>query len=207
MTGCKVYAIMRRVFRVFVLGVVSKHGGSGRVVYCYARALLDIVADSADRVCDEVEQLAAAFSDGGVHSFFANPVIDKGGKIEAVRAMGKSCRLNEGLVNCVCAIVSDGRFTLLLDVFKEFVALVQRMQGKFKLEVTTASVPSSAEQERILKIVASECNGEPGVVVWKVDPEVLGGFVAKAGSLLIDASFSGHLRELERISRNAIYGV
>ncbi|MGN7661782.1 MAG: ATP synthase delta subunit family protein [Anaplasma sp.] len=186
---------------------MSRHGGSGRVVYCYSRALLDVVADSADRVCEEVEQLTAVFSDRGIRLFFASRVVDKDSKMEAVRAMGRSCRLNRGLVGCICAIVSDGRFALLLYVFEEFVALVQRVQGKFKLEVTTASVPSSAEQERILKIVASECSGEPGAVVWKVDPEVLGGFVAKAGFLLIDASFSGHLRELERIGRNAIYGV
>ncbi|MCU7611111.1 ATP synthase F1 subunit delta [Anaplasma capra] len=185
---------------------MSKRGG-GRVVYCYARALLDVAAGSEDSVCAGIELVHdVLIADADVRAFFSNPVTSKASKIEVLRALVGSCKLSRALVGLICVVVEDGRFDLLSDVFEEFFALLRRARGRCKLEITTAAPVSAAEEKKILGIVRSEC-GEPETVTKRVDPTVLGGFVAKAGSLVIDASFSGHLRELEKVSKSVICGV
>ncbi len=185
---------------------MRKHG-NGRVAYCYARALLDIVVDSADSICEEIKLVRAALTaDGEVRAFFANPVTPKENKIAVLQALGKSCKLSRTLVGFVCVVVKDGKFGLLSDMFEEFFVLLMHARGQFALEITTASPVSAAEEKRILSIVKSEY-GEPATVTKRVDPAILGGFIAKADSLVIDASFAGHLRELERVSRSVVCGV
>ncbi|WP_041651372.1 ATP synthase F1 subunit delta [Anaplasma centrale] len=188
------------------LGVVKKRG-NGRVAYCYARALLDVVMDSADGICGEIRLVEDALTaDGEVRAFFSNPVTPKENKIGVLRALGESCKLSQPLVGFLCVVVGDGKFDLLSDMFAEFFVLLMRARGQFALEITTASQASAAEEERILNIVKSEY-GEPATVTKRVDPAILGGFVAKMDSLVIDASFSGYLRELENVSRGVVCGV
>ena len=185
---------------------MRKHG-SGRVAYCYARALLDMVVDSADSICEEIRVVRDALAaDDGVRAFFASPVTPKEHKVEVLQALGESCKLNRALVGFMCVVVRDSKFYLLPDMFEEFSVLLMRARGQFALEMTTASPTSAVEEKKILSIVKSEY-GEPATVTKRVDPAILGGFVAKMDSLVIDASFSGHLRELERVSRSVVCGV
>lgn len=62
-------------------------------------------------------------------------------------------------------------------------------------EVTSALPLTSAEQETVKKDVASKLGGSPSVV-FKVDPNILGGLVVRVGDKVLDGSVAGKLEGL-----------
>jgi F-type H+-transporting ATPase subunit b len=62
-------------------------------------------------------------------------------------------------------------------------------------EVTSALPLTPAEQETVKKDVASKLGGSPSVV-FKVDPNILGGLVVRVGDKVLDGSVAGKLEGL-----------
>ena len=62
-------------------------------------------------------------------------------------------------------------------------------------EVTSALPLTSAEQETVKKDVAAKLGGAPSVV-FKVDPNILGGLVVRVGDKILDGSVAGKLEGL-----------
>jgi F-type H+-transporting ATPase subunit b len=62
-------------------------------------------------------------------------------------------------------------------------------------EVTSALPLTAAEQETVKKDVAAKLGGAPSVV-FKVDPNILGGLVVRVGDKILDGSVAGKLEGL-----------
>ncbi|MDB1135630.1 ATP synthase F1 subunit delta [Candidatus Anaplasma sp. TIGMIC] len=182
------------------------HRGGGRAAYAYARVLLDLSRDKADSISAEIRAMSQVFEEADVCRFFASPVVSVEDKVSILKDMGRRCALDGILVNFMCVAVADGMSSVLCDIFEEFFALLRRARGMFRLEITTAVPMSKKEEKKILDVVLSKY-GKPEAITKRVDPEILGGFVAKGDSFVIDASYVGKLRELSKVFREAIIGI
>jgi F-type H+-transporting ATPase subunit delta len=79
----------------------------------------------------------------------------------------------------------------------EFVAIVDREQGRLKVELTTAYELDDKEADAIVAKI-EKSSGRTVEATRSVDPDLIGGMILQAGSLRVDASVRGRLDRLRR---------
>ncbi|KJV68573.1 ATP synthase delta (OSCP) subunit [Anaplasma phagocytophilum str. CR1007] len=187
------------------MGVVRQQV-KGRAEYVYARVLVDLVKDNSEEVSAGIRSLLCACEDRDVRAFFVDPTVPFGVKVAALRDVQKACALDDTLVSFVCVVVEDGLFASLGGIFEKFFALLRRKLGKFNLEIISAAPLTEKEESKILRMLRAQY-GDPEAIIRRTDPGILGGFVAKGDTFTVDASYVGQLRELTRISKEAVFSI
>jgi len=100
-------------------------------------------------------------------------------------------------MNLVYFLVAKNRLRILEDLVVEYRRLVNAYYGRETAEVVAAVPLSNEEKERIEKRLAT-ITGKEVVLSLKVDPNIMGGLVAKVGDKLIDGSVRTSLQDLRR---------
>ena len=175
-------------------------------MYGYARVLVDMVMDGSDGMPEEVRVLSEVFCEEGVREFFANPGVSLEAKVEVLERVKTACGFSDMLIRFACVVISDELFPVIGEIFDKFFVMLRKKRGMYNLEVVTA-VPLSPREEKEILCMLQERYGTPELVAKRVDPEILGGFIAKGDSFVVDASYSGHLWSLHRICREAILNI
>ena len=100
-------------------------------------------------------------------------------------------------------LASKGRAGQLRPIAEEFEAIVDREQGRLKVELTTAYALADDEARAIVAKI-EQSSGRTVEASRSVDPDLIGGMILQAGSLRVDASVRGRLDRLRRelVTRN-----
>ncbi len=98
--------------------------------------------------------------------------------------------------NLVYILTSQGQFKLLQQVAEIFQGLVDELRGVTKAEITTAVPISAAEKESLVKRLSSII-GRQVVIDERVDPNIIGGVIARVGGKIIDGSTRTKLEALK----------
>ena len=97
-------------------------------------------------------------------------------------------------------LVARGLVDAIPEACSEYIEMQDQMEGRQRVEVTTAVRLESAEVERITEFVANLI-GREVVVTPRVDEEILGGLVIQIGDRLLDGSARARLDGLrERLN-------
>lgn len=125
-----------------------------------------------------------------------------GRKVEAMRQA-----LGDGVPPLVFGflgvVARKGREGMLLEMIEQFQVEADRLRNVVRVEVETA-VPLSAEEERMLSERLREYLQARGVrLSVRVNPELIGGLVVRAGDLRLDGSLSRQLSRLHEALRTA----
>lgn len=173
---------------------MARKGGSARR---YADALFAIAAerDSIDALAAELDRIAAAARDRQAMRVLAGPGLTLQRKREIVDALaGPLSRETGALVNL---LLERNRAALLPKLAEAFAVRVRERRGVELAEVTTAVALPEPEQQAVATWLAAYL-GKQVEVEARVDPEIIGGVVARVGDQLIDASVRGRLETLKR---------
>jgi F-type H+-transporting ATPase subunit delta len=98
-------------------------------------------------------------------------------------------------MNLVYFLVAKNRLRIVENLVLEYRHLANAYYGRETAEVVTAIPLSSKEKERIEKGLATLTDKEV-VIIAQVNPDIMGGLVAKVGDKLIDGSVRTKLQEL-----------
>lgn len=180
--------------------------GSEHAVYAYARVLVDMVEKGSATIPEEVGVLSEVFGAEDVNAFFANPGISLESKVTLLEHVGGVCGFSNALIRFACVVISEGLFLVIGDIFDKFVIMLRKRRGMYNLEVISAVPLTQREERNILDTLIAQY-GTPELVTKRVDPGILGGYIAKGDSFVVDASYEGRLRELHRIGREAILNI
>lgn len=115
-------------------------------------------------------------------------------KVQLIREVLKG--VNPLVQNLVCLLVSRRRLSLISDIRREYVRLVDAYHGRERVEVVSA-VPLDADEEKKVTRLLQGIVGREVVLESRVDPETLGGLVIRVGDKLIDGSVRGRLEGLK----------
>ena len=108
--------------------------------------------------------------------------------------------VNPMVRNMVSLLVARGLVDAIPDACEEYAQLLDRQEGRQRVEVTTAVPLEPPEVERITGFI-SGLIGREVVVTARVDEEILGGLVIQIGDRLLDGSARARLDGLrERLS-------
>ena len=170
----------------------------------YARALYEAAHDQGrvDVVRDQLAELAAALeTTPELEAFLANPQLDPGAKASVLEEVTTGA--DPVVRNFLRVVASKGRAGQLRAIAEEFDAIVDREQGRLKVELTTAYELSEDEARAIVSKI-EQASGQTVEATRTVDPDLIGGMILQAGSLRVDASVRGRLDRLRRdlVTRN-----
>ena len=108
--------------------------------------------------------------------------------------------VNPMVRNMVNLLVARGLVDAVPEACEEYSELLDRQEGRQRVEVTTAVPLEDSEVERITNFI-SGLIGREVVVTARVDEEILGGLVIQIGDRLLDGSARARLEGLrERLA-------
>ena len=168
------------------------------VASMYAQALHEAAKERGrvKQVRKDLADFAAAAREvPELRELLRNPQVDPRAKAAALGDLLK--KADELVRNFLLLLAEKGRSAELDEIAREFERLVEAEEGVVRLELTTAYELSDKEAHALVKGIEKE-SGRPIVASRRVDPDLIGGIVVKAGSLRVDSSIRGRLERLRR---------
>jgi F-type H+-transporting ATPase subunit delta len=150
---------------------------------------LEPVSDDLHVFVEAVEQIRE------LRALLESPEVDSGEKTETLRVILGDA--DELVRNFVLLLVEKGRTHELDEIVREFDALMAVEEGILDVELTTAVELSDDEAKKLLGQI-EQVSGRRLRATRAVDPNLIGGFVLRAGSRRADASVRGRLDGLRR---------
>jgi F-type H+-transporting ATPase subunit delta len=169
----------------------------------YANALADVVTagKSTLRPEEALAQLRAfqalLESSGELHNALLTPAVAASRKKAVVSRLGEKLGISRIARNFLFVLLDHRRIAALPEVIHSFETIVDERLGFARAEVQSARELSEslrgslgAELERL--------TGKRVRARFAVEPDLVGGVVARIGSTVYDGSVRGQLRSLER---------
>jgi F-type H+-transporting ATPase subunit delta len=163
----------------------------------HAQAVFQIALEEKqlDRWLTDVERIAAVLGDAEIAAVLANPKVSPEKKKDLLdRGLAG---ISPTAMNLAQLLVARNRLHLVQSLAVEYKRLMNAYGGVELAEVTTAIPISDQDGERVGKGLAA-ISGKRVTLELDVDPGILGGFVARLGDKLIDASALTRLQELRK---------
>lgn len=162
----------------------------------YAKAMMDIVKSPQDgrKLHDELLGFERARSSSReLAELFATPAIDAEKKVAVARAIATRIELSELSSKLVDVLVRHHRINQLSSVLEAWKAMLDTAMGVSVAEVRSAQDLSETEQGELRRTLEVKFDRKIELQL-NTDPSLLGGFVAKVGSEVYDASVKGQLQ-------------
>jgi len=164
----------------------------------YARALFDVSLKEADpqQVSLELEAFAELVrTNAELGRVLTNPAVPAPRKRAAVAALVERMAPSAVVSKLLVLLAERDRLALVADVAASFRERLFDHQQVVRAEVTSA-VPLPDEAVARLQASLARATGRDVLMDTKVDASILGGVVAKVGSVVFDGSVT---RQLERM--------
>jgi F-type H+-transporting ATPase subunit delta len=173
----------------------------------YARAVLDVaIKEQADleQIERELTEFAALLdAQPLLKKVLLNPAVPVPRKRAAMAALLERASLTP-IVSKLLALLADrDRLILVPDVVGAYRDRLADYRKVVRAEVTTAT-PLTPERARQIQKSLAEVTGRTVMLQTRVDPTIVGGLVAKVGSVVYDASVT---RQLEKLKQRLVESV
>jgi F-type H+-transporting ATPase subunit delta len=163
----------------------------------YARAIMDTVKspEKAAAIRDEMTAFEKVRqSSGDLQQMYANPGIDFDSKHKVTAAIATHLGMSELAVRLLDVLIQNRRINDLAAIVAGLATMIREATGTVAAEVRSASELSAKEQGDLRAMLERKVGANVDIDVT-VDPDLIGGFVAKIGSEVYDASVSGKIEK------------
>ena len=165
----------------------------------YALAAFELAKEQKDlaKWSDMLEFAAQVASDELMQDYMHNPAVDQDTLAKLVIDICGD-QLNELGKNFIKVLVANKRLEMLPEIVTLYNQHRAEAERTVEAEVISA-FPLSANQKESLIAGLKKRLGREVNLVAKVDENLLGGAIVRAGDLVIDGSASGHLSKLATV--------
>jgi F-type H+-transporting ATPase subunit delta len=164
----------------------------------YAEALLQVVNenDQTEEMVKEVKQLLTVIHDAPeLGKTLSSPVLETETKKKIIIEIF-SGKINSSLLNFLKLLADRQRIGILTSILDRFLE-IYRENSNIALATVTSAVELTDDQKSLItKKIINIAGTEKLELVTKIDPSLIGGFVASVGSKVIDASLASQIRKL-----------
>ena len=163
----------------------------------YARAIMDVVGstDKANALRMELARFdVARKSAGDLQEMYANPGIEHETKWKVTQAISKRLDLSAMALKVIDVLIRNHRINDLDSIVEAVAEMVRQATGAVAVEVRAAHRLSDAELSELRKALEKKVGRKVELSVT-TDPELIGGFVARIGSEVYDASVVGKIEK------------
>jgi F-type H+-transporting ATPase subunit delta len=176
----------------------------GSVARRYAKALfsLGVDAGSYDRFGQELEDLVRVYEiSADLRLALENPVIKPAEKQAILRAVLPRVAPSPLVQRFALLLLERGRFTILRAIARAYRELADARAGQVRAKVTAAEALGPADLDRVRRALEKR-TGRKVIIESSVDPQLIGGIVARVGDLVLDGSVRTQLDEMRRRLQN-----
>lgn len=164
----------------------------------YADALLQVgeSREESDALADEAKALLSAWkSSQELQDAMRSPVLSVEGKKKALNSLFSES-ISPAMLNLLKLLADRQRIGMLDAVLERFLELYRELRGITLAYVTSATALSEEQQDKLTEKVKTVAGTTAVDIDLSVDPALIGGFVVRLGSQVIDASLRGQVRRL-----------
>jgi len=170
----------------------------------YAKALLAVAREggTVEAVGRDLDAFVDVFAgQTALQGVLLRPWIKPAEREAVAREVAKAAGLGKLVQDFVSLVAARGRADHLREMAAAYRTLVDEASGRVTGEVRTA-VPMTDDEKRRLAQRLGQKLGKQVALEEIVDRSLLGGFIARVGSFVLDGSLDGQLRHLhERLAR------
>ena len=169
----------------------------------YAQALFALAEESGatQEWLEEIERIRSVLEEATARLYFLSPRVRTQEKLEMVSTVTQET--HPMLRNLIGLLVSRQGLGLLSEISDAYKRLLDENMGRVMASITTATLLSPTQRQRLSKSLGSAL-GKEVVVETQEDYEVIGGMVVKVDDRIIDGSVRARLSSLRKsLSRGA----
>ena len=171
------------------------------VARSYAKALFELARErnQLEVIGRELGVIAEQFaSEPELRAFFARPWVATSAKRSAATEIGTRLQVSALARDFLALVAAQGRVDHLPAIVTAYEELHDNAEGRVRARVRTATPFSEAERTALAGRLGRVLGGKRVILEEVADRELLGGFVAEVGSLLVDGSLDGQLARLRQ---------
>ena len=177
----------------------------GNVVERYSKALLElsIESKSLSNVHDDIENIIKIIeSSDDFNKVLKSPVISRSDQSQIINSILKKIPVSDEVIKFFSIICQNGRSSIIDRICLRFLEMEVKFKGEVRAELLSTNPQSEMELNKIKEII-KESLGTDVSLVSKVDPSIIGGYILKIGSVMLDGSVKSKLQGL-RVSMKGI---
>ncbi len=163
----------------------------------YARAAFEVALEhgTLDRWSEDLQLIAAVMDDAKALALLSNTKVPLP---ERYRLLENTLSgVDAKSMNLAKLLVAKGRAALAPQITEAYLGLVDEHRGVAHASVVTAVPLDDAERGAVEKRLG-EISGKQVIAHTEVDPNIIGGLVARIGDKVVDGSTRGKLMALRR---------
>ena len=171
-----------------------------RIAAPYACALFDFSAETniMHQITADFQNLDTLLSETAELTEYLNsPIVGKQAKRDVLAKVLKS-EINTETFKFLMLLVDRNRINVLETVMSYYVALVFETASVKIMEVVTASAFSNSQEAALIQKLKELTNARDIRLVITVDPNLIGGFLIKTKSKVIDFTIKNQLQQLAK---------
>ena len=164
----------------------------------YAQAVFQIAIakDALDQWMDDLSLMARALESPEFAEFLDAPQVPLGEKVEVIKnTVGGS--VDPLAVNLISLLASRSNARIVPGVTEQYQRLLDGHRGIEHAEVVTAVPMDDARRQRVSELL-QDIVGKEVRMTSRVEPEILGGMIARVGDRVIDGSTRTKLQAMRR---------
>lgn len=164
----------------------------------YAKALYKVAVsrDDASAVYGIMNTLCLVYTtEQNLVGTISNPFVSDADKVSLLKtAAGNDA--NVTFDDFLKLLSVNKRLDSIFAIAREYVSLYRHERGIYKVDVTSAAPLSSADEDRLKRLIESNLDGGSMEYSAHVDPALIGGFTVNIDNRKLDASVSNELKQL-----------
>src|SRR5258705_8484676 len=155
--------------------------------------------NQVDVIARELDTVAAQFASApGLHGFFARPWVTSAAKRGVAAEIASRLQVSKLTQDFLALVAAQGRADHLEAIVAAFRELHDHAENRVRARVRTAVPLNDADRAALTGKLSRALGGKTVLLEEVADRELLGGFVAEVGSLLVDGSLDGQLARMHR---------
>lgn len=164
----------------------------------YAEALLSAVKDQ--NIINETQKdlsfISSILSESkDLKLFLNNPLIVSVSKKEILKKLFAD-QVSPYVLNFLLVLVDRRRISLLNAVIEKYLELAYELESTTVVEISTVVTMTESQQNALIERLKIITCSKKIKLLFSIDASLIGGFIAKIGSKVIDTSISGKLRSM-----------
>ncbi len=163
--------------------------------YAQAAFAIAVERDALETWISDLEIARSIFAESDVQAFMSAPSVPESVKLDGIGTL--LSEVDPLVRNLVSLLVTNGDIERLAGVCDTFCELTDDHLGIGRALITTAVPLDDARRERIVNSLQELTGYDRIEVSEQVDPEIIGGVVARVGDRLFDGSTRSRLRSMQ----------
>ena len=179
---------------------MSKNPLGSRIAAPYARALFDFSVEKniMHQITADFQNLEIFLNENSeLTEYLSNPIISQDAKREILAKILQS-QLNAETFKFLMVLVDRDRINFLQSVITNYLELVYETASIKTIEVITAFAFSNTQKTTLIQKLKELTNAREIKLVINVEPSLIGGFLIKTESKVIDFTIKNQLQQLAK---------